>query len=112
MNLPASALTFLPNFVGLYSKIPGIPASTIRKSFQPHTDVPLPMIHAYCFSTKSEDNIAETQEICEEISRQLDFKMTPDTPELQIYDVRDVAPKKRMFCASFRLPEEVVFREV
>jgi tRNA (guanine37-N1)-methyltransferase len=112
MNLPASALTFLPNFIGLYSKIPGIPASTIRKSFQPHTDVPLPMIHAYCFSTKSEDNIAETQEICEEISRQLDFKMTPDTPELQIYDVRDVAPKKRMFCASFRLPEEVAFREV
>ena len=102
MNLPATALEFLPSFIGLYTE-------EDRKLLPPNTK--LPMVHAYCFSTKSEDNVAQGIMICEEISRQLDYKMTPDMPELTIYDVRDVAPNKRMFCASFRLPEEVAFRE-
>jgi tRNA (guanine37-N1)-methyltransferase len=84
----------------------------IKKLFTPHTEQKLPMIHVHCFSTKSDDNVAETKEICEEISRQLQHTVTPETPDVQIYDVRDVAPKKRMFCASFRLPEEVAFRNV
>ena len=112
MNLPASAITFLPSFIGLYSDVPGVPASEIRKLLAPHTDVKLPMIHVHCFNTKSDDNAAEKISICEEISRQLQFSITVDTPELFIHDVRDVAPKKRMFCVSFRLPEEVAFREV
>ncbi|KAF2679364.1 hypothetical protein K458DRAFT_422398 [Lentithecium fluviatile CBS 122367] len=112
MNLPASALTFLPSFIGLYSHIPDLPASQIRKLFAPHTDVQLPMIHVHCFSTKSDDNVAETKSICAEISRQLGYEITPETKDVLVHDVRDVAPKKRMFCASFRLPEEVAFREV
>ncbi|KAF2187808.1 hypothetical protein K469DRAFT_737928 [Zopfia rhizophila CBS 207.26] len=112
MNLPASSLTFLPNFIGLYSNIPSMSAESVRQLFAPHTNTPLPIIHAYCFSTKSDDNVAETHEICAEISRQLECEITPSTPEVQIWDVRDVAPKKRMFCASFRLPEEVAFQKV
>ncbi|ORY14999.1 Met-10+ like-protein-domain-containing protein [Clohesyomyces aquaticus] len=112
MNLPASAIEFLPSFIGLYSNIPGVPASDIRQLFTPHTNTKLPMIHVYCFSTKSDDNVAESLEICAEISRQLGHGITPETPEVRIWDVRDVAPKKRMFCASFRLPEEVAFRRI
>ncbi|CBX95506.1 similar to tRNA (guanine-N(1)-)-methyltransferase [Plenodomus lingam JN3] len=112
MNLPASAITFLPNFIGLYANVPGMPAEDIKKLLAPHTSQKLPMIHVHCFSTKSEDNLAETKEICAEISRQIGHDITPDTPEVTIWDVRDVAPKKRMFCASFRLPEEVAFRHV
>lgn len=69
------------------------------------------MIHVHCFSTKSEDNVKETKEICERISETMGFEITPEMEELVVYEVRDVAPKKRMFCASFRLPAEVAFRE-
>jgi tRNA (guanine37-N1)-methyltransferase len=111
MNLPASAITFLPSFIGLYANVPGMPASEIKKLLAPYTQQKLPMIHVHCFSTKSDDNAEEIKGICEEISRQLQCGITPETPDVDIYDVRDVAPKKRMFCASFRLPEEVAFRE-
>ena len=111
MNLPASALTFLPSFVGLYANVSSS-SNDIRKLFTPHTSVSLPMIHAYCFSTKSDNNVAQAHEICLEISKQLGHEITPSTPETQIWDVRDVAPKKRMFCASFRLPAEVAFRTI
>ncbi|KAI4684839.1 tRNA(m(1)G37)methyltransferase [Alternaria novae-zelandiae] len=112
MNLPASAITFLPSFIGLYANVPGHPASEIKKLLAPHTSQKLPMIHVHCFSTKSDDNVEEIKGICEEVSRQLGTVITPDMEDVNVYDVRDVAPKKRMFCASFRLPEEVAFREV
>ena len=103
MNLPASAITFLPSFIGLCSKA-GIPSGH-----------PLPRIHVYCFSTKSDDNVIEGQKISEEISTQLGFMFKPGDGktegEVDIYDVRDVAPAKRMFCASFRLPAEVAYRD-
>ena len=73
------------------------------------------MIHVHCFSTKSDDNKAEERKICEEISAQLNYHFSPGDPqnegEVGIWDVRDVAPLRRMFCASFRLPHEVAFRE-
>lgn len=50
-------------------------------------------------------------EICERISEKLGSIVKPGDEELTIHEVRDVAPKKRMFCASFRLPAEVAFRE-
>ncbi|KAL8768721.1 MAG: hypothetical protein Q9209_005139 [Squamulea sp. 1 TL-2023] len=105
LNLPASALTFLSNFIGVYKHH--------EHSFYPHTDVNLPMIHVYCFSTKSDDNKAEEAKICGEVSRQLEYEIKGlGDQEMEIWDVRDVAPQKRMFCASFRLPAEVAFRKV
>ncbi|OQO06231.1 hypothetical protein B0A48_08819 [Cryoendolithus antarcticus] len=106
MNLPASALTFLPSFIGLYP--PSLRA-------QLPADAKMPIIHVYCFSTKSDDNVEEGRKICAEISEYLGFEMKPgkiDEGGVDVFDVRDVAPKKRMFCASFRLPEEVAFRDV
>jgi tRNA (guanine37-N1)-methyltransferase len=104
MNLPASGITFLPSFIGVYTA-GGLPS-----------DTPLPKIHVYCFNTKSDDNKAEKLKICEEISRQLKFDFCPGDGETEgevaIYDVRDVAPKKRMFCATFRLPRAIAFQEI
>ncbi len=52
----------------------------------------------------------EGVEICQRITERLGYEVKPGDEELVIYEVRDVAPKKRMFCASFRLPREVAFR--
>jgi tRNA (guanine37-N1)-methyltransferase len=117
MNLPASAISFLPAFQGLYAGH--------KNLFEPHTQTKLPMVHVHCFSTKSEDNVREGQDICERISQSLGVKVVPvgemrsgagDGVEeaetetgVEIHDVRDVAPLKRMFCASFRLPGSVAF---
>ncbi|KAL8697802.1 MAG: hypothetical protein Q9201_006919 [Fulgogasparrea decipioides] len=105
LNLPATAITFLPSFIGLYAGHEHL--------FHPHTGAKLPMIHVYCFSTKSDDNKAEELKICKEISEQLGYEIgKPGDEKMEIRDVRDVAPQKRMFCASFRLPMEVAFRKV
>jgi tRNA (guanine37-N1)-methyltransferase len=105
MNLPASAISFLPSFRGLYARHETL--------FTPHTTTKLPMIHVHCFSTKSDDNVREGLDICERISKELGVVMIPGDGEVEgqvtIHDVRDVAPHKRMFCASFRLPKEVAF---
>ncbi|PNS18183.1 hypothetical protein CAC42_3628 [Sphaceloma murrayae] len=103
MNLPASAMDFLPNFVGLYDEE--------TQKLLP-SDVQMPMIHCYCFDTKSEDNVEEANRICEKISDLIGYTITPETPETIIYDVRDVSNNKRQFDASFRLPREVAFRSI
>ena len=129
LNLPASALTFLPSFIRLYTP-------EMRKKIPDGTKMPL--IHVYCFNTKDESSGSDETElsgsdfkatnatiddvsgagavdkICKQISEHLQYDMRPgdieDEGGVEVYDVRDVAPKKRMFCASFRLPEEVAFR--
>lgn len=113
MNLPASAITFLDSFIGVYAGQ--------EKLFTPHTDRRLPLIHVYCFSTNSDDAeyAFEKKEICERISKEIGFTITPEdceggtgNPErnVDIKSVRLVSPNKRMFCATFRLPEEVAFK--
>ncbi len=123
LNLPASALTFLPSFIGLYP--PELRAKLPKGTL-------MPLIHVYCFGSKDELSISETNgsipedgrfaamgdsaigKICVDISQQLQYEMhagSLDQGGVEVYDVRDVAPKKRMFCATFRLPEEVAFRD-
>lgn len=106
MNLPASALSFLPSFVGLYT------AAEIPET----AEASLPTVHVYCFSTKSGDNKDEGQKICGEITKLLGREMRSGNGDIEgevtITDVRDVAPKKRMFCASFKLPRDVAWAKV
>jgi tRNA (guanine37-N1)-methyltransferase len=104
MNLPASAIDFLHNFKGLYSGH--------EKLFAPFTATELPIIHVHCFAVKSEDS-TPLEDICMRIEHEIGVKLRPGDVEKQgevyIHDVRDVAPAKRMFCASFRLPAEVAY---
>lgn len=106
MNLPSTAIDFLVDFLGLYHGL--------DKQFAPHTNQKLPMIHCYCFGPKDEDGDPEggsaREQVCQQLSEKLGHEILPSTPEVEIFDVRDVAPNKRQFCATFRLPPEVAFR--
>lgn len=118
MNLPATATDFIPSYSGIYAGYEHV--------FVPHTEIKLPMVHAHCFSTKSDDNVREGEEITELVSKRLGVEMKYagncgpggkdvmdiKDGEVKVHDVRDVAPLKRMFCASFRLPAEVAFRKM
>ena len=105
LNLPASAISFLPSFIGLYSGQEHL--------FTPEMKTKLPMVHVYCFNAKEDDTQAVESRICKEISDRLAFEMRPGDGETEgevsTWDVRDVAPNKRMFCATFRLPAKVAF---
>ncbi|KAK8236213.1 guanine methyltransferase Trm5 [Phyllosticta capitalensis] len=117
MNLPASAIDFLPSFIGLYTRSPvkeALNGADPRTLFAPHTNNKLPMIHVHCFCPKFPTTEESETEILGRISEKLDFKIDRSMmKELdgEIYDVRDIAPGKEMFCVSFRLPAEVAFRE-
>ncbi|KAL8873022.1 MAG: hypothetical protein Q9174_001441 [Haloplaca sp. 1 TL-2023] len=107
LNLPATAITFLPSFIGLFEGQESL--------FTPHTDVKLPMIHVYCFAakTRNDDDLKiEKAKIRERVGEQLGYVIEKEGhEEMVIRDVRDVAPQKSMFCVSFRLPREVAFRK-
>ena len=107
MNLPASATTFLPSFIGSHAGMEAL--------FEPHTDTKLPMVHVHCFTAKSEDPEVEKRAVLAEVSRELGVEIGKDEAsrregEVTVWDVRDVAPKKRMLCVSFRIPKEVAFK--
>ena len=104
MNLPGSATTVLHHFRGVYAGR--------EKLFTPHTETMLPLVHVHCFAVKGSDEDAHADvlgRIEEETGVRLRVGENIDSGEVDIYDVRDVAPNKRMFCASFRVPPEVAF---
>lgn len=111
MNLPASAIEFLPYYRGVYAGQEPL--------FAPHTRAQLPMVHVHCFALKSDDDVPRL-DVCERVSKYLgatmrwDGKMVPSCTDVEdgqvaVHHVRDVAPAKSMYCASFRLPAEVAF---
>ncbi len=116
MNLPASAIEFLSSYRGVYAGQEAL--------FAPHTPTRLPLVHVHCFSHKCPDDETPAREdICERISKELGFAVRPaatsgnegaeveeeEEGAVKIHNVRDVAPAKSMYCASFRLMPEVAF---
>lgn len=108
MNLPASAIDFLGSYRGVYAGREAL--------FAPGPGgAKLPMVHVHCFSVKADDETPGL-DICERITRALGGSpiMRPGSdPDVEgqvvVHDVRDVAPAKTMYCASFRLPAAVAF---
>lgn len=102
MNLPGSAIEFLDAFQGIYAQHEALFASTQRS---------LPMIHLYLFQAKFESEREEQEEICSRISARIGATIDASDPanDLDLHYVRLVSPKKKMYCASFRLPASVAF---
>jgi len=86
MNLPASAAEFCDVFPEAFERYP-------------HA---MPTIHCYCFS-KADDPKADA---VKQVEAHMKMNISED-PELKlnVHDVRDVAPKKRMLCVSFVMPQ-------
>ncbi|KAI1431461.1 Met-10+ like-protein-domain-containing protein [Xylaria sp. CBS 124048] len=104
MNLPATAITFLHHYRGIYFK---------RESlFEPFTTTKLPLVHVYCFAAKADDD-RPMLDVCERITADLGVPIKlgdAEVPgEASVLEIRAVAPNKRMFCATFRIPPEIAF---
>jgi tRNA (guanine37-N1)-methyltransferase len=89
MNLPASAVDFLDAFYGIFKG---------KKQLEQSQ---MPTIHVYLFSNAKNQHSAVVQE-CE---RGLGHKL--ENPK--VHRVRNVAPKKDMYCVSFTLPVQVAY---
>lgn len=110
MNLPDSAITFLDEFVGLYSYDP-----EVEKVIKQDPDFKLPTINVHCFEKFAIDEPEPSMEelhrrVHARIVKMLDFNIPFE--DCKFHLVRKVAPTKPMFCASFVLPEEVAFKKV
>lgn len=70
------------------------------------------MVHVHCFAAKV-DGPGPLDDICDRIEKEINVRLVPGDAEtdgqVAIHEVRDVAPNKRMFCASFRVPPQVAF---
>ncbi|KAI8336344.1 guanine(37)-N1-methyltransferase [Chlamydoabsidia padenii] len=96
MNLPDTAIEFLDAFRGLYQD-----QKALYDSIDPAPK--LPVVHCHCF-TRSDD---PAQDIAKRVE---DVIGSPyDASSSHLHWVRNVAPKKDMYCISFSLTPEMVF---
>ncbi|GAA5997738.1 hypothetical protein JCM5350_000714 [Sporobolomyces pararoseus] len=102
MNLPASAIEFLDAYRGLYRNLYSNYGDEAREEVK---RVGLPIVHCYCFTKDIE---GAEKDICERATRALGFEVHPQLEDYNLRFVRDVAPKKEMYCLEFRLTEEMV----
>ncbi|ETN37348.1 uncharacterized protein HMPREF1541_08339 [Cyphellophora europaea CBS 101466] len=105
MNLPATAIEFLDAFKGL---LQGREAE-----FSPHTERHLPLIHVHLFQAKHTTIPEEHDGVLLRLAEHLGHDLSPayKRGEVELFDVRLVAPNKRMYCATFRLPAAVAFAD-
>eukprot|EP01059_Diplonema_ambulator_P021149 TRINITY_DN3517_c0_g1_i2.p1 TRINITY_DN3517_c0_g1~~TRINITY_DN3517_c0_g1_i2.p1 ORF type:complete len:391 (+),score=128.88 TRINITY_DN3517_c0_g1_i2:43-1215(+) len=85
MNLPATAITFLPSFLSW-------PESTYSHRA---------LVHVYCFSSSADFKAHSIEMVKEQLGEEMASKIT----EVSSHHVRNVAPKKEMLCVTFRLPK-------
>ncbi|KAI9470672.1 MAG: Met-10+ like-protein-domain-containing protein, partial [Benjaminiella poitrasii] len=98
MNLPATAIEFLDAFRGLYHDK--------KEIFDRTENAKLPTIHCHCF-TKSSDAM---EDITTRVNKVMGAR--PDPSKVSLHWVRNVSPKKDMYCISFPLSSEIAFASI
>lgn len=95
MNFPSGAPEFLDVFRGLY-------AGREVKS------VIMPVVHCYCFVKGADDMDSARKRVRKALFGD-DYEGMEEfgDEEMEVRDVRDVAPRKRQVCVTFRVPETV-----
>ncbi|KAG1461890.1 hypothetical protein G6F55_003305 [Rhizopus delemar] len=93
MNLPAIAIEFLDMFRGLYADYKHLYDANAK----------LPLIHCHCF-TKSSDPLQEITQRVGEVMGEM-----PDSLKTTVHWVRNVAPRKDMYCITFPLSSTIAF---
>ncbi|WVQ84809.1 hypothetical protein IAT38_006966 [Cryptococcus sp. DSM 104549] len=115
MNLPDSALSFLPAYIGCFTPLLSSMSfmeaclSTATAAPMSPEDVPMPMVHCYCFTKEIEFEPAQ-KDILTRASGYLEWDLTPQAQDYELHFVRRVSPSKDMYCLSFRLPREVAWK--
>lgn len=109
MNLPDSAITFLDEFIGLYTRDP-----EVEEMVGKIKDFKLPIINVHCFEKFSPEGPEPTMEelhqrVYERVVEKINFR--PPIENFKFHLVRKVAPTKPMFCVTFELPREVAFKK-
>ncbi|XP_060074350.1 tRNA (guanine(37)-N1)-methyltransferase-like [Ylistrum balloti] len=95
MNLPALAVTFLDEFIGLLSDRAGD-----QDTYPDHL---IPLVHCYVFGKAADTRQAAKDLVEENIGESL-----PDDAKLKF--VRNVAPNKDMYCVAFNFPKHLLFK--
>lgn len=113
MNLPDSAITFVPHYISLFSRaFPDYSKDEIKNM----DGYKLPIINVHHFEKYKEEEIVGDiskeleRRMRDQIAKYLDFDI--DINSINFHVVRQVAPCKPMYCISFTLPEEVAFRPI
>ncbi|SCZ90803.1 BZ3500_MvSof-1268-A1-R1_Chr1-3g02266 [Microbotryum saponariae] len=103
MNLPELAITMLDAYRGLYHELYKMPGA--RQAIEERGEEGLPMVHCYCFTKDMDD---QEGDILARASQALGMPVTKEARDYKMRFVRDVAPKKEMYCLEFRLSKEMV----
>ncbi|XP_063839384.1 tRNA (guanine(37)-N1)-methyltransferase [Ostrinia nubilalis] len=92
MNLPAMAVKFLKNFKGLLKD------EELTDKF--NYDI---VVYVYCFAI-GDDSVAEARQM---VNENMKFDLSSFITD--IFDVRNVSPKKEMMRVTFNLTKEILF---